>query len=153
MSRLTLWAWPCGLAAKKLLRTSMDLDLIATVLQTMYNAIHLCYYYHLFMYLLFSSMDSGLIAAVLQTMYGHIFISYDWFYINYLLLNITFFFFFIFNDIMGMIETLYNHTHQNQNKNSTWQYIKIIYPCPCSFFWRVLKLFDNWCESVQLTFG
>ena len=74
----------------------MDLDLIATVLQTMYNVIHLCYNYHLFIYLLFTSMDSGLIAAVLQTMYSHISTLYDWFYTHYLLLNDIFFVFFLY---------------------------------------------------------
>ena len=70
----------------------MDLDLIATVLQTMYNVTHL-YFYNLSISLLFTSMDSILMATVLQTIYGHIFILYDWFDIHYLLLYVFLSFF------------------------------------------------------------
>ena len=57
----------------------MDLDLIATMLQTMYNVTHL-YFYNLSISLLFTSMDLILMATVLQTMYGHIFINGGFFY-------------------------------------------------------------------------
>ena len=70
----------------------MDLDLIATMLRTMYNVTHL-YFYNLSISFLFTSMDLILMATVLQTMYGHIFILYDWFYIRYLLLNVIFLYF------------------------------------------------------------
>ena len=74
----------------------MDLDLIATVLQTMYNVTHL-YFYNLSISLLSTSMDLILMATVLQTMYSHIFILYDWFDIHYLLLY--FFYYLFLNDL------------------------------------------------------
>ena len=162
MSRLTLWAWPCGLAAKKLLWTSMDLDLIATMLQTMYNVTHL-YFYNLSISLLSTSMDLILMATVLQTMYSHIFILYDWFDIHYLLLYV-FLSFSLYNGNGGNTVQSYilkpkskfdDAIHSNnlplylfvllKSSRAFWQ---LMWKCS-TYFWIVVTVVDGTCDVSE----